>query len=36
MVELCPRTIEVLRRHLVLRAQHVAAGKIRPEFFLSR
>ena len=35
-VELCPRALEVLRRHLALRADYVAAGKIRHEhlFFL--
>jgi integrase len=35
-VELCPRALEVLRRHLTLRADYVAAGKIRHEhlFFL--
>jgi integrase len=35
-VELCPRALEVLRRHLALRAEYVAAGKIRHEhlFFL--
>ena len=35
-VELCPRANEVLRRHLALRAEYVAAGKIRHEhlFFL--
>ncbi len=35
-VELCPRALEVLRRHLALRSEYVAAGKIRHEhlFFL--
>ena len=35
-VELCPRALEVLRRHLALRAAYVASGKIRHEhlFFL--
>jgi len=35
-VELCPRALEVLRRHLALREEYVAAGKIRHEhlFFL--
>ena len=35
-VELCPRALDVLRRHLALRADYVAAGKIRHEhlFFL--
>ena len=35
-VELCPRALEVLRRHLALRDEYVAAGKIRHEhlFFL--
>jgi integrase len=35
-IELCPRALEVLRRHLALRAEYVAAGKIRHEhpFFL--
>ena len=35
-VELCPRALEVLRRHLALRAEFVAAGKIRHQhlFFL--
>jgi integrase len=35
-VELCPRALEVSRRHLALRAKYVAAGKIRHEhmFFL--
>ena len=35
-VELCPRALEVLRRHLALRAEYVVAGKIRHEhlFFL--
>ena len=35
-VELCPRALEVLRRHLALRAEYVAAGKITHEhlFFL--
>ena len=35
-VELCPRALEVLRLHLALRAEYVAAGKIRHEhlFFL--
>jgi integrase len=35
-VELCPRALDVLRRHLALRAEYVAAGKIRHEhlFFL--
>ena len=35
-VELCPRALEVLRRHLALRDAYVAAGKIRHEhlFFL--
>ena len=35
-VELCPRALEVLKRHLALRAEYVAAGKIRHEhlFFL--
>jgi integrase len=35
-VELCPRALAVLRRHLALRAEYVAAGKIRHEhmFFL--
>jgi hypothetical protein len=35
-VELCPRALEVLRRHLALRAKYVAAGKVRHEhlFFL--
>jgi hypothetical protein len=35
-VELCPRALEVLRRHLALRADYVAAGNIRHEhlFFL--
>ena len=30
-MELCPRALEVLRRHLALRAELVAAGKIRHE-----
>jgi integrase len=35
-VELCPRALAVLRRHLVLRDEYVATGKIRHEhlFFL--
>jgi hypothetical protein len=35
-VELCPRALEVLRRHLVLREEYVAAGKIHHKhlFFL--
>jgi hypothetical protein len=35
-VEICPRALDVLRRHLALRAEYVAAGKIRHEhlFFL--
>ena len=35
-VELCPRALEVLRRHLALRQEYVAAGKIHHEhlFFL--
>lgn len=35
-VELCPRALEVLKRHLALRDEYVAAGKIRHEhlFFL--
>jgi hypothetical protein len=35
-VELCPRALEVLRRHLALRDEYVAAGKIRHQhvFFL--
>jgi integrase len=35
-VELCPRALEVLRRHLALRSEYVAVGKIRHEhlFFL--
>jgi hypothetical protein len=35
-VELCPRAIEVLQRHLALRAEYLAAGKIAHEhlFFL--
>jgi hypothetical protein len=35
-VELCPRALEVLRRHLALREEYVAAGKIRHQhlFFL--
>src|SRR6202042_3163498 len=35
-VELCPRALDVLRRHLALRAEYVAAGKIHHEhlFFL--
>jgi len=35
-VELCPRALEVLRRHLALRQDYVAAGKIHHEhlFFL--
>jgi hypothetical protein len=35
-VELCPRALEVLKRHLALRAEFVAAGKIRHQhlFFL--
>jgi integrase len=35
-VDLCPRALEVLRRHLALRAEYVAVGKIRHEhlFFL--
>ncbi|HUE10960.1 MAG TPA: hypothetical protein VMQ54_08475, partial [Steroidobacteraceae bacterium] len=35
-VELCPRALEVLRRHLALREEYVAAGKITHEhlFFL--
>ena len=35
-VELCPRALEVLSRHLALRDEYVAAGKIRHEhlFFL--
>jgi hypothetical protein len=36
-VELCPRALEVLRRHLVLRDEYVAAGEISHQclFFLS-
>jgi integrase len=35
-VELCPRAVEVLRRHLALRDEYVAVGKIRHQhlFFL--
>jgi hypothetical protein len=35
-VELCPRVLEVLKRHLALRAEYVTPGKIRHEhlFFL--
>ncbi len=35
-MELCPRALEVLRRHLALRDEYVAAGKIshRHLFFL--
>src|SRR6204780_4704155 len=35
-VELCPRALEILRQHLALRAEYVAAGKITHEhlFFL--
>jgi integrase len=35
-VELCPRALEILKRHLALRDEYVAAGKIRHEhlFFL--
>jgi integrase len=35
-VELCPRALEVLKRHLALREEYVAAGKIRHQhlFFL--
>ncbi len=35
-MELCPRALEVLRRHLALRDEYVEAGKIRHEhlFFL--
>jgi hypothetical protein len=32
-VELCPRALEVLRRHLALRDEYVAAGKIRHSTF---
>jgi integrase len=31
-VELCPRALEVRKRHLVLRAEYLAAGKIRHEY----
>jgi hypothetical protein len=37
-VELCPRALEVLSRHLALRREYVSAGKIHHEnlFFLGR
>jgi hypothetical protein len=30
-VELCPRALEILKRHLTLRDEYVVAGKIRHE-----